>query len=109
MSIILNREVNEMTNKQVESLIEKIEKCKTTKSAKTILIKKGIEVEEGGYKSYDFYINGKHYRVVKHKYDDTCHVIKYKRMKFVDCEPRIVPTCYGYCTILTKDLVEVDD
>ena len=35
-----------MTNKQIETLIKKLESCKTTKSAKTILNKKGIETEE---------------------------------------------------------------
>lgn len=94
-----------MTNKQVEALIKKLESCKTTKSAKTILNKKGIETEEGFGKSYSFVINGKKYNVVKHKYDETCHVNGFKTMRIEKCEPRKVYTCYGAFSMVNERIV----
>lgn len=84
-----------MTNKQIETLIKKLESCKTAKSAKTILNKKGIETEEGFGKTYSFYINGEHYNVVKNKYDETCHVNHFEK-RSLNCDgTRVVPMCFG--------------
>lgn len=84
-----------MTNKQIETLIKKLESCKTTKSANTILNKKGIETVEEFGKSYSFDINGEHYNVVKHKYDETCHVNHFEK-RSLNCDgTRVVPMCFG--------------
>ena len=93
-----------MTNKQIETLIKKLESCKTTKSAKTILNKKGIETEEGFGKSYSFEINGTKYNVVKNKYD-TCHVNKFRKAHIEKCESRTVPMCYGRTIAITERIV----
>ncbi|MCI7725412.1 MAG: hypothetical protein MSJ41_08585 [Erysipelotrichaceae bacterium] len=94
-----------MTNKQIETLINKLESCKTTKSAKNILNKKGIETEEGFGKSYSFEINGAKYNVVKSKYDDTCHVNKFRKVHIEKCDPRNVPMCYGRTNTITERIV----
>lgn len=84
-----------MTNKQIETLIKKLESCKTTKAAKTILNKKGIEAVEEFGKSYSFNINGEHYNVVKYKYDETCHVNHFEK-RSLNCDgTRVVPMCFG--------------
>lgn len=97
--------VKEMTNKQIEKLIEKLESQKTTKSAKTLLNKKGIKTEEGFGKSYSFEINGTKYNVVKNKYDDTCHVNKFRKAHIEKCEPKVVPMCYGRTISITERIV----
>lgn len=94
-----------MTNRQIEALIKKLESCKTTKSAKTILNKKGIKTEEGFGKSYSFEINGTKYNVVKSKHDDTCHVNKFRKFHIEKCEPRTVPMCYGRTEVITERIV----
>lgn len=94
-----------MTKEQIETLIKKLETCKTTKSAKTILNKKGIETEEGFGKSYSFIINGKKYNVVKNRYDEKCHVNVFKKMRIEKCEPRKVYTCYGKFSIVNERIV----
>ena len=80
---------------KAEQLIKKLEKCKTTKSANTILKKHGIKTEEGFGKSYAFEIDGEKYNVVKHKYDDTCHVNHFVRKTLKNDGTRIVPMCFG--------------
>ena len=94
-----------MTNKQIEKLIEQLESKKTTKSAKTLLNKKGIETEEGFGKSYSFKINGTKYNVVKNKYDDTCHVNKFRKAHIEKCEPKVVSMCYGRKMVITERIV----
>ena len=94
-----------MTNEQIETLIKKLESCKTTKSARTILNKKGIETVEGFGKSYSFKINGTKYNVVKSKYDDTCHVNKFSKIHIEKCNPRNVPMCYGRTNTITERIV----
>lgn len=89
-----------MKNLNVEKLIERLEKCKTTKSAKTILDKKGIESEKRFGKSYFFIINGTKYNVVKHKYDKHCTVIEYETRKLQESQPRVVPMCFGRKAII---------
>lgn len=102
---VKRKEDKDMTNKQIETLIKKLESCKTTKSAKTILNKKGIETEEGFGKSYSFEINGTKYNVVKNKYDDTCHVNKFRKVHIEKCESRTVPMCYGRTMAITERIV----
>lgn len=60
-----------MTNE----LLNKIENCKTTNRARALLNKNGIETEEGFNKSYDFEIEGSHYRVVQDY--GCCRLVKY--------------------------------
>ena len=94
-----------MTNEQIQTLINKLESCKTTKSAKSILNKKGIETVERFGKSYSFEIDGIKYNVVKNKYDDTCHVNKFRKFHIEKCKPRNVPMCYGRSNTITERIV----
>lgn len=94
-----------MTNEQIQTLIKKLESCKTTKSAIAFLNKKGIETYEGFGKSYSFEINDTKYNVVKYKHDDTCHVNKFRKVHIEKCDPRNVPMCYGRTNTITERIV----
>lgn len=80
---------------EINELIAKLEKCKTTKSANKILKKLNIETEERFGHSYSFEIDGELYNVVKHKYDETCHVVHYTKVTLKNDGTRVVPMCYG--------------
>lgn len=77
-------------------LIKKLEECKTTKSAITLLRKNNISYEEGFGKSYDFNIDGTHYRVMKSPCDTTCQVIKYEKRVLDGIESTLRLMKYGY-------------
>ena len=84
----------------VEKILKIIESKKTTKSVKTYLNKIGINTEEGFRNSYDFYIDGIHYRALKHNGDKNVRVIKYLKKTYVeDINTSIrlmnIPMCYG--------------
>ena len=79
----------------VTELIVQLEQCKTTKAAKKILDELNIETEERFGCSYMFEVDGEKYNVVKHKYDDTCHVVHYVKKKSKNDGTRVVPMCYG--------------
>ena len=82
---------------ETTALIKKLEGCRTTKSATTLLRKNNISYEEGFGKSYDFNIDGTHYRVVKNPDNATCQVIKYERRTLDGIESTLRLMKYGYC------------
>lgn len=83
-----------------EKLLSKLEKCKTVKSARTLLNKNHVSYEEliDG-RSISIKLNDVSYTIIKHRGDSfvTVNAIRKVTRKF---EGRIVPSCYGHMVIL---------
>lgn len=80
-----------------KTFIEKLENCKTIRSAKTLLIKNGYDIEEVR-NGYSFKINGKKYSVLKDTIVGGVKVIGYSRWdtSFLDRDISNKPMCFGY-------------
>lgn len=79
-----------------KTILKELESCKTIKSAKTLLLKKGHEIEEVR-NGYGFKINNKKYSVSK---DIVCgiKIVGYSKWdtSFLDRCISDRPMCFGY-------------
>lgn len=79
-----------------KTILEELESCKTIKSAKTLLLKKGYEIEEVR-NGYSFKINDKKYSVLKDIVRGV-KIVGYSKWdtSFLDRNISNKPMCFGY-------------